>query len=55
MKKPSINKVVRVLIEADLVFFSAFGFFEPIFAVFVTDQIRGGNVKVVGFAAAIYF
>ena len=27
----------------------------PIFAVFITEQIEGGDVKVVGFAAAVYW
>jgi len=55
MAKTYINKIIRNLIKADLIFFSAFGLFEPIFAVFITQQITGGNVKIVGFAAAIYW
>ncbi len=50
-----INKVIKTLIYSDIVLNSAFGFVSPIFAVFITDQISGGNVKVVGFAAAIYW
>lgn len=55
MAKFSLNKVARTLIQADLVFLSAFGLIAPIFAVFIIEQINGGNVKVVGFAAAIYW
>jgi len=50
-----INKVIRTLIQADLVFLAAFGLISPIFAVFITDQIKGGNVEVVGFSAAVYW
>lgn len=54
MAKISINKIIRNLIEVDLIFFSAFGLISPIFAIFITGQIKGGNVEVVGFAAGIY-
>jgi predicted MFS family arabinose efflux permease len=53
--KPSINKVIKTLIKADVLVLSAFGFITPIFAIFITQQIRGGDVKVAGFAAAIYW
>ncbi len=55
MSKFSINKVVRTLIQTDLVFVSAFGLVSPVFAIFITKQIQGGSVEVVGFAAAIYW
>jgi len=55
MAKASINRVIRNLIQADLVFFSAFGLIEPLLAVFITQQITGGDVKVVGFAVAIFW
>lgn len=38
---------------SDFLFNSGFSFFAPIFAVFVTKQISGGSIEVVGFAAAI--
>ncbi|PJE57516.1 MAG: hypothetical protein COU82_01495 [Candidatus Portnoybacteria bacterium CG10_big_fil_rev_8_21_14_0_10_38_18] len=53
--KISINKIIRILISTDFIFLSALGLIAPIFAVFVTGQIKGGNVEVVGFAAAIYW
>lgn len=43
------------MIQADLIFVSAFGLITPIFAIFITDQIKGGDIRVVGFAAAIYW
>lgn len=55
MVKASINRIIRNLIQADLVFFSALGLIEPLLAVFITQQITGGNVKVVGFAVAIFW
>jgi MFS family permease len=55
MGKFSINKVIRTLIGADLVFLSALGFVNPIFAIFITGQIKGGSIEVIGFTAAIYW
>lgn len=34
---------------------SAFGSFAPVFAIFITGQITGGNAKVAGFAASVYW
>jgi MFS family permease len=48
-----INHVVRTLILSDFFINSGFSIFAPIFAVFVTGQITGGSVEVVGFATAI--
>jgi MFS family permease len=48
-----INHVVRTLILSDFFINSGFSVFAPIFAVFVTNQIQGGSVQVVGFATAI--
>lgn len=53
--KFKINKIIKTLIGADLVFLSALGIVTPIFAIFITDKIKGGNIEVVGFAAAIYW
>lgn len=48
-----INHVVRTFILADFFTNSGLSIFAPTFAVFVTQQITGGSVQVVGFAAAI--
>jgi len=53
--KFSINKVVFFLIKADFFFFSALGLVTPIFAVFLTDKLKDGNIAVAGFATAIYW
>lgn len=49
-----VNKVIRVLILSDFFLFSGVGLMSPIFAVFITEQIKGGSIQVAGFAAAIY-
>ncbi|MFA5386615.1 MAG: MFS transporter [Candidatus Paceibacterota bacterium] len=48
-----MNKVLKALVYSDILFISGFGFITPVFAIFLTDRIRGGSVEVVGFAAAI--
>jgi predicted MFS family arabinose efflux permease len=53
--KLKINKVIKALIGADMVFLSALGIIAPVFAIFITDKIKGGSIEVVGFAAAIYW
>ena len=48
-----VNKIIRVLVLGDIMFFSAFGLIGPIFAIFVTNQIAGATIATVGFAATI--
>lgn len=50
-----INKVIRVLIASDFLLQSGWGLIGPIFAIFITQQIRGGNLAAVGFIAATYW
>lgn len=54
-KIPKINQVILIIIVAEFVLITAFGLLPPIFAVFVTQQIEGGTVAVVGFAITIYW
>ncbi|MBI2550785.1 MFS transporter [Candidatus Uhrbacteria bacterium] len=49
-----LNIVVRLLILSDVVWMGALGFLSPIFAIFILDNIKGGNEAVVGVAASIY-
>ena len=49
-----INHVIRTLVVSDFFINSGFSVFAPVFAVFVTKQIQGGSLEVVGFAAAIF-
>ncbi len=48
-----INRTVATLIISDFLVNAGFSLFAPVFAIFVTGQIRGGSIEVVGFAAAI--
>ncbi len=50
-----INKVIRVLISADFLLQSGWGLIGPIFAIFLTKQIQGGSVEMVGFISATYW
>lgn len=52
---PKINKIIKILIGADLMFMSASGFIAPIFAVFLVESIAGGSVQLAGTAVAIYW
>lgn len=51
----SINKVVRILIASDFLLQAGWGLSGPIFAIFLTDQIQGGSIEMVGFIAATYW
>lgn len=51
----SVNKVIRVLILSDAVLITGLGFVAPIFAIFIANNIQGGDVRVAGFAASIYW
>lgn len=49
-----MNKVVKLLILSDFAIFSAAGIAAPVFAIFVTKQIIGGTLEIVGIASSIY-
>ena len=51
----SLNKVIRVLIASDFLLQSGWGLIGPIFAIFLTGQIQGGSLKMVGFIATTYW
>lgn len=48
-----INHVIKTLVVSDFLVNSGFSLFAPIFAVFITKQVQGGSLEVVGFAAAL--
>ena len=50
-----LNKVIRFLISSDFLLQSGWGLIGPIFAIFLTQQIKGGNLTTVGFVAAFYW
>ncbi len=49
-----MNVVIKVLIMSDFIIWSVYELLAPIFALFITDHIKGGSIEVVGIAAAIY-
>lgn len=51
---PKVNPIIKTLIFSDLLILSGFGLISPIFAVFITNQIKGGSLEVAGLAATIY-
>lgn len=53
-KNIHINQFIKVLTLSDFFIWSGFGLINPILAIFVAEQIRGGNIEVAGFASAIY-
>jgi len=53
--KIGINKVIRFLITSDFLLQSGWGLIGPIFAIFLTRQIEGGSLEMVGFVAATYW
>jgi len=50
-----INNLIKILTFSDVLIVSGWGLTNPIFAVFVTQQIRGGSLELVGLATAIYW
>lgn len=48
------NPVIKALTVSDIFIVSGFGLASPIFAVFLTENIKGGSLEVVGLAATIY-
>lgn len=50
-----LNKIIRTLIASDLIVFSAVGLLSPVFAIFIVNNIEGGDARVVGIAVGIYW
>lgn len=50
-----LNKIIKTLILSDFLLHSGWGLIGPIFAIFITQQIDGGNIAAVGFIAATYW
>lgn len=50
-----LNKVIRILIASDFLLQSGWGLIGPIFAIFITEHIKGGSLAVVGLIAATYW
>lgn len=54
MRNIKINNLVKLFIVSDVLIVSGFGLLAPIFAVFITDNIVGGSLEVVGISSMIY-
>lgn len=50
-----INKVILTLITSDFLLQSGWGMIGPIFAIFITKQISGGSLAIVGLIAGTYW
>lgn len=50
-----VNNLIKVMTFSDVIIVSGWGLVNPLFAVFVTKQIDGGSVELVGLAVAIYW
>ncbi len=48
-----VNVVVRYLVLSDFFVNAGFSIFAPVMAIFITHQVQGGSIEVVGFGAAI--
>ena len=53
--KLGLNKIIKILIASDFFLHSGWGLIGPIFAIFLTRQIEGGSLEMVGFVAAVYW
>lgn len=54
MRLGKINNLIKILTYSDILILSGWGLVNPIFAVFVTSQIKGGNLELVGLAMAAF-
>jgi MFS family permease len=50
----NLNKLVEAFIVSETFFWAAWNFITPIFAIFVLNNIKGGNIKIAAFAFSIY-
>lgn len=50
-----ISKIIRTLVTSDFLLQSGWGLIGPIFAIFITRNITGGTLAMVGFVAATYW
>ena len=49
-----MNPIIKLLIGIDFFVFSGLGLINPIFAVFIKDNLRGGTLSAVGVSATIF-
>lgn len=49
-----INLIILVLMISDAIIFTGFGLIEPVFAIFINQDIVGGSLLSAGFASTIF-
>lgn len=49
-----VNNLIKILTFSDVLIVSGWGLTNPLFAVFLTQQIKGGNLELVGLSTAVY-
>lgn len=49
-----VNNLIKILTYSDVLILSGWGLVTPIFAIFITQQIQGGNLELVGLGQAIF-
>lgn len=50
-----INKIIKILASADIIYQTGAGFVSPVFAVFLVESISRGAITIVGIATAVYW
>lgn len=49
-----MNPIIKILIFADFFVFSGLGLINPIFAIFIKENLQGGTVVAAGIAATVF-
>ncbi len=49
-----MNRTILILLVSDVLFFTGFGFIDPILAIFINDNLVGGSIFSAGLASAIF-
>lgn len=50
-----VNNLIKILTFSDFIVISGWGLVNPLFAVFITKQIQGGNLELIGLSTAVYW
>jgi len=50
-----VNRIVKYFILVDLALWAGWGLIQPIFAIFIVDNVAGATLVTVGISAAIYW
>jgi len=54
LKGIRINRVIQFLTYSDILLLSGWGLVSPIFAIFLTNKIKGGSAALAGLATTVY-